>query len=244
MCLWLWLLSVVLGVLALVVGLVLYQPRWLLERLMRLDPRVVWSFDTTEKIVALTIDDSPTPVTDELLDCLEQNNAHATFFVIGSYMRPSLGHVVRRLLRMGCELGNHTWDNRMSALLSQDEFERSYQDTHSAIRSAEQAAEPPLPGTGPRWFRPGCGFFRARMIDYVANLAHRPVLGSLYPYDAELRSSIFAASHILHHLHPGGIIALHDRSYTLATLRLLLPELAKRGYTVLSLSEMDARCRQ
>ena len=34
-------------------------------------------------MLALTFDDGPGQYTDELLDCLEQNNAHATFFMLG-----------------------------------------------------------------------------------------------------------------------------------------------------------------
>ena len=32
---------------------------------------------------ALTFDDGPGQYTDKLLDCLEENNAHATFFMLG-----------------------------------------------------------------------------------------------------------------------------------------------------------------
>ena len=33
--------------------------------------------------IALTFDDGPGQYTEELLDCLEENNAHATFFMLG-----------------------------------------------------------------------------------------------------------------------------------------------------------------
>ena len=33
--------------------------------------------------IALTFDDGPGEYTDQLLDCLEENNAHATFFMLG-----------------------------------------------------------------------------------------------------------------------------------------------------------------
>ena len=34
-------------------------------------------------LIALTFDDGPGQYTDKLLDCLEENNAHATFFMLG-----------------------------------------------------------------------------------------------------------------------------------------------------------------
>ena len=43
------------------------------------------SYDPSQKrpMLALTFDDGPGEYTDELLDCLEENNAHATFFMLG-----------------------------------------------------------------------------------------------------------------------------------------------------------------
>lgn len=38
---------------------------------------------TAKKSVALTFDDGPSSFTDRLLDCLEENNAKATFFIGG-----------------------------------------------------------------------------------------------------------------------------------------------------------------
>ena len=38
---------------------------------------------TTQKTIALTFDDGPSSFTDRLLDCLEANNAKATFFMVG-----------------------------------------------------------------------------------------------------------------------------------------------------------------
>ena len=39
---------------------------------------------TAKKSVALTFDDGPSSFTDRLLDCLEENNAKATFFMVGT----------------------------------------------------------------------------------------------------------------------------------------------------------------
>ncbi len=211
--------------------------------LKKLEPRIVWSFETEERMVALTIDDSPSENTEAILDILAQHNASATFFVIGNQIAASTMPVLQRILRSGCEIGNHTWSNKMSALLSIDAFDTSYSDTRQRIGEIENDSAAPFPrpfAQRLQWFRPGCGFWKKSIIDYVSRLDHVPVLGTLYPFDAEIRMPCFAVSHILHHLHPGGIIILHDRKHTLTTLRLLLPELAIRGYRVLSLSGVQA----
>ena len=40
--------------------------------------------DEVKPVVALTFDDGPGSFTNRLLDCLEENNAKATFFMVGT----------------------------------------------------------------------------------------------------------------------------------------------------------------
>jgi len=70
---------------------------------------VHWRVDTTERVVALTFDDGPTPAyTGAVLDALAAHDAKATFFVVGQrvHAHPDL---VRRAAAAGHEIGNHTW---------------------------------------------------------------------------------------------------------------------------------------
>lgn len=72
---------------------------------------------TTQKTIALTFDDGPSSFTDRLLDCLEANNAKATFFMVGKEIL-SFPDEVKRMKALGCELGNHTYDHTDLATLS------------------------------------------------------------------------------------------------------------------------------
>ena len=76
---------------------------------------------TAKKSVALTFDDGPSSFTDRLLDCLEENNAKATFFMVGTEIA-SFPDEVKRMKKLGCELGNHTYDHKDLAILSSDEI--------------------------------------------------------------------------------------------------------------------------
>ena len=60
--------------------------------------------------IAFTFDDGPGEYTDELLDCLEENNAHATFFMLGQNVG-SWESTVQRMADIGCEIGSHSWDH-------------------------------------------------------------------------------------------------------------------------------------
>lgn len=64
-----------------------------------------------DKTIALTFDGGPDPQwTPQLLDVLHRHNARATFFAAGAAVaeNPAL---VRRMVREGHELGNHTYTN-------------------------------------------------------------------------------------------------------------------------------------
>ncbi|MGH7662689.1 MAG: hypothetical protein ACRENI_00075 [Gemmatimonadaceae bacterium] len=98
------------------------------------------------------------------------------------------------------------------------------------------------PFGGTRWARPGSGWHDARMIATMRRHGYRCVLGSVYPFDAELRSAGFARWYVLRYVHPGAIIILHDRgSRAMRTARVLaevLPALGRRGYRLVTLDEL------
>lgn len=67
--------------------------------------------DPNGKKLALTFDDGPySPITEQILDVLEANNARATFFIKGAYIDSGKA-LIQRALSMGCEIGNHTMNH-------------------------------------------------------------------------------------------------------------------------------------
>ena len=63
------------------------------------------------KYIALTFDDGPHPVyTPEILDILKENNAKATFFVIGKNAK-NYPDLILREKEEGHEIGNHTYSH-------------------------------------------------------------------------------------------------------------------------------------
>lgn len=80
--------------------------------------------------IALTFDDGPWMYTTDLLDLLEREGVHATFFVCGSNMArdqiTGYGHpaVLRRMFSAGHQIGSHTWAHPDLATLSDDEVQQ------------------------------------------------------------------------------------------------------------------------
>jgi peptidoglycan/xylan/chitin deacetylase (PgdA/CDA1 family) len=61
-----------------------------------------------KKVMALTFDDGPNEETERLLDILKEENAKATFFLVGSLI-PGREHIVKRMVEEGHDIGVHEW---------------------------------------------------------------------------------------------------------------------------------------
>jgi peptidoglycan/xylan/chitin deacetylase (PgdA/CDA1 family) len=206
-------------------------------RLATRSPRCLYAVDTSERIVALTIDDGPNAThTPAILDVLRAHEAHATFFVISSCIR-GLETLAARAVGEGHELGNHLVSNAPSFRQPPDAFAADVRAAGSVLARF---------GTV-RWLRPASGWYSNAMLDTIEREGYRCALGSVYPYDAYHASASLSAAYVLANLRPGAVIVLHDgRSRgrrTVEVLRRVLPLLGARGYRVVTLSELDAQGR-
>jgi peptidoglycan-N-acetylglucosamine deacetylase len=193
---------------------------------------VLFRAHTHDKVIALTIDDGPhAELTPAILDVLAEQAVPATFFIIGGQVSGN-EEVMRRMVAEGHELGNHLMSDQRSITLDEAEFARQLAETHALI----------APFGPVRWFRPGSGFYNARMLEQIRPYHYHCVVGSIYPYDAQFHSVEFATSYILGNVQPGSIIVLHDgdceRQGTVEILRRIIPALRKRGYNFATLSAL------
>jgi len=90
--------------------------------------------------------------------------------------------------------------------------------------------------------RPGSGRFDARMLATLQRHGYRGALGSVYPFDPQVRWSWFSRRFILSNTKAGSIIILHDSGAkgrrTIKTLSGVLPALRKRGLRIVTLTEL------
>ncbi|KAK4039772.1 hypothetical protein C8A01DRAFT_16290 [Parachaetomium inaequale] len=193
----------------------------------------------SKPLVALTIDDAPSDHTRAILAALAAGGAHATFFVIGSQV-PGREDVLREIVRAGHELANHGMRDEPARQLGTAELEAQIERVQGMIEAAYVAEErlPPPVGRG-RYYRPGSGFFSERIRGVARRLGYRVVLGSIYPHDAQIGWAWVNARHVLSMLSPGGVVVCHDRrAWTEPMLRRVLPEMKRRGYQGVTLTEL------
>ncbi|KAH8701489.1 hypothetical protein GQ44DRAFT_743980 [Phaeosphaeriaceae sp. PMI808] len=214
----------------------IYKPPTLLIRAFaRRWPDVLWHVPSVrEKIVALTIDDAPSGYTSEILAELRTHGAKATFFVIGAQVA-GREHVLAEVVGGGMEVGNHAMHDEASVGLTLDRLETEMAAVETYINGSYASVG--VERGQHRFFRPGSGFFSESMRVRVRELGYRMVLGSVYPHDAQIGYAAVNARHILSMVRPGAIIICHDRrSWTLPMLKIVLPELKRRGYLVTTVS--------
>lgn len=183
------------------------------------------------KAVYLTFDDGPSqPYTRQVLDVLERHRAKATFFPIGSQLGAHR-ELVRRMVREGHAVGNHTHSHTNLTRLGAVELALELDRMHRALRRTT--------GTTTRILRPPYGATDAFVRQVAARRGYRIVMWDVDPQDWRGRSASAIAADVLTAVRPGAVVLLHDgggdRSATVAALEVVLSTLSNRGYTFKSL---------
>ncbi len=209
------------------------KPSWLLNRLSTHSPEVLYSVQTLEPILALTIDDGPdSSTTPRILDLLLEHDARATFFLLSDHI-PGNETLVQRIVDEGHEIGNHLTDDQPSIRLSVDDFEGRLLHAQGVLSQFGEI----------HWFRPGSGWYNKSMRSILIEHGYRLALGSIHPFDSHVPSSWFASNYILWRAQPGAIIVLHDNSdrghRTVDTLDKVLPALIARDFRFVTLTELS-----
>lgn len=179
-------------------------------------------------MLALTFDDGPGEYTSTLLDCLEENGAHATFFMVGQNVG-SYQEEVQRMVEIGCEIGNHSWDHSSLTSLTLENAVKEITDTDEAlIEACGQAATV---------VRAPYGNYSDEIIEAVG----RPFfMWSLDSLDWSYLDVELTYNEIMNRdLTDGSIILMHDIHETsVETALLIIPELIEKGYKLVTVSEL------
>ena len=195
--------------------------------------------------LALTFDDGPSDWTPAILDLLAEHDARATFFVIGEWAaeRPD---VVRRMVELGHEVGNHTYTHVPEGDLRDLDDGRIEDELTRASGAIEAAA-----GRPPRFFRAPAFKKDERVLRVVERLGLVDVGCSVNPED--WRSDVDAeaiAAHVLRGAAPGAIVDLHDGfppywgearrdcTPTVEALREVVPALHDEDYELVTVAEL------
>ncbi len=185
--------------------------------------------DPSKPMVALTFDDGPHPeYTDKIVDCLNENESNATFFVLGRSIKAFKG-VVRRTYLAGNDIGNHSYSHPELTFQSNDEVESQIVETDKLIKGEIDKNS--------YYFRPPYGAFNRRVI----NIVKKPIiLWDVDTLDWKYKDADRVYDFVLDNMKDGSIVLMHDiHETTLEASLKLIPEIKKRGYQIVSLSQLE-----
>jgi peptidoglycan/xylan/chitin deacetylase (PgdA/CDA1 family)/sulfur carrier protein ThiS len=188
------------------------------------------------KLVALTFDDGPWPgATDQVLRVLDDHDVTATFFMLGINIK-KWPEVARRVGEAGHPVGNHTYRHEVLTDVDQARLETELLWTTGLI---EQTV-----GNRPIWFRPPGGLLNGAVYAELQRQNLKPVLWTVDPQDWEGASASEITQRVIAGVHPGAVVLLHDgggsRDETVKALPVIIEQLQAKGYTFVSLDELDA----
>ena len=229
----------------------------LVKGVAQLFPDAIFYHRTTEKVVALTIDDAPCLKDEEdyatklVLQAIADHNreyshlelARATFFIISSHLT-SNSKIIPEIMAQGHEIGNHGAIDETHALLTPQQFAKQLKEAHERLLELTDSKDI-------RWYRPGRGFYNQTMLKAIAELTAEDsydlqlVLASMIPFDTfELTNNPWlTAMYTKQMVFPGAILVFHAHSLKVATntaiaLKDILKDLRQRGYRIVTVSKL------
>jgi len=203
-----------------------------IDALLR-DRQLLRSGSGSEREVALTFDDGPSPYTSEILDTLIRLRAPATFFPVG-FMIDEYPAAIQREVENGFAIGDHTENHVRLAGLPPKEQEAEL---------LEQAAELRRQGAPfPRLLRPPFGVYDDATLKLARRNRMLVVLWTVETADYERPGDEAIVQRVLEEVRPGAIILLHDgggdRSETVAALPRIIHELRSRDYKLVTIPQL------
>ncbi|MEW9697782.1 polysaccharide deacetylase family protein [Paenibacillus sp. SI8] len=190
-----------------------------------------------EKKVALTFDDGPdTRFTPKVLDVLKANQVKATFFLLGS-QSSAYPDIVRRIVKEGHIIGNHSYSHANLPKLTADSFQSQIESTESVLQG--------LIGYAPKLIRPPYGAINEEQVRWMADHHYLIVNWNVDSLDWKSLKSDQVLHNIMQQMKPGSIILQHsggadsqDLSGTVQALGPLISKLKAAGYSFVTVPDL------
>ncbi len=189
--------------------------------------------------IALTYDDGPNdPHTLRLLEVLARHHVHATFFLIGRFVkqRPDLA---RAIVEAGHVVGNHTFSHPNLIFASARRTRAELQDCQNALDDAV--------GEHSNLFRPPFGGRRPGTLQIVRAVNLSPVMWNVTGWDWKALPADSIVSKVSRQIRGRDVILLHDgshlqmgadRSQTVIATDKLIVRYKSEGYEFVTVPEM------
>lgn len=184
--------------------------------------------DPKDKVVALTFDDGPTKYTKEILEILKENDACATFFVIGNKVE-IYKETMQLMVLNGNEIGNHSYNHKWLTKLKEKDLKEQITQTQDVIHS--------VTGFTPTLIRPTYGSISSKLRKQIPL---EIVMWTVDTSDWKYKSVNRIVKEATKNTKDLDVILMHDtHQRTVEALKKIIPELKKQGFQFVTVSELD-----
>ena len=182
------------------------------------------------KYVALSFDDGPSlKCTPMMLDVLEENGVKASFFLIGQNISEETAPIIRRMVRMGCDVENHTYSHPNLTQIPDAQILEEVAKTDSLIEL--------YAGARPEYLRPPFTAHNAHVAEvvggkiFIAGLSCRDWRADM-PVEDRVTMTV-------DRVEDGRILLFHDTNErTVEAMKTIIPKLKSMGYTFVTIPEL------
>lgn len=197
------------------------------KRVFEEDNYDILNYTKSDKMVAFTFDDGPSYNTIKIVNTLVKYDSKATFFLVGNQIE-KYAKTMDVLVKNGMDIGNHTYSHKELTKLRDKEILKEIDLTNEVIYNKT--------GIKPMFLRPSYGAMNKR----IKKLSTMPIIiWNIDTLDWKYHNSNKIKDKILKYVSDGDIILMHDTYVaTLNAIEMVIPELKKQGYKIVSVSEL------
>lgn len=197
------------------------------KRVFEEDNYDILNYTKSDKLVAFTFDDGPSYNTIKIVNTLVKYDSKATFFLVGNQIE-KYTKTMDVLVKNGMDIGNHTYSHKELTKLRDKEILKEIDLTNEVIYNKT--------GIKPMFLRPSYGAMNKR----IKKLSTMPIIvWNIDTLDWKYHNSNKIKDKILKYVSDGDIILMHDTYVaTLNAVEMVIPELKKQGYKIVSVSEL------
>lgn len=197
------------------------------KRVFEEDNYDILNYTKSDKLVAFTFDDGPSYNTIKIVNTLVKYDSKATFFLVGNQIE-KYDKTMDVLVKNGMDIGNHTYSHKELTKLRDKEILKEIDLTNEVIYNKT--------GIKPMFLRPSYGAMNKR----IKKLSTMPIIvWNIDTLDWKYHNSNKIKDKILKYVSDGDIILMHDTYVaTLNAVEMVIPELKKQGYKIVSVSEL------
>jgi len=195
------------------------------ERVRRMTPYISRG-SARGRLVALTFDDGPGPITPALMDELRRLHVPATFFQVADLVHAHPG-MARRTADEPFAVGSHTASHPYLPTMPFDAQRREIEGGAAAVKQAGHRY--------PKLFRPPYGHWNDDTLRAVKRARMLMVFWSVSSRDWLISDPRQIARRVIRQVRPGGIVLMHDfggvtREPTLRAVPIIVRALRRKGY--------------